>query len=206
MSIKYRRNSDVTKNLPKDKTVLLPHVCNDVGAYGAGVALAIAKTWDQPRKRYLQWYKELEFDYHVAAVNMEDKVNFFLNEILGHDPIPFVLGQIQPIPVAVYKSSDPTKPYDSSDGLARHYVVNMIGQRDIRPYQDMAPIRYEAIMECLMRLNTFAQELKSRAVKDVEIHMPQFGAGLAGGDWFIIEKAIEKFLADQENIVHVLDK
>ena len=39
-----------------DGPKLLLHVCNDIGAWGAGFVLALSKKWDQPEARYRDWY------------------------------------------------------------------------------------------------------------------------------------------------------
>lgn len=71
-------------------------------------------------------------------------------------------------------------------------VVNMIAQHRIRGHtQDgLPPIRYGALGKCLKRV---ADNLRGKAVS---IHMPRIGTGLAGGEWPIIERLIEKELAD----------
>lgn len=37
---------------------LIPHVNNDVGAWGAGFVLAISRRWKEPEKQYRQWYAD----------------------------------------------------------------------------------------------------------------------------------------------------
>jgi hypothetical protein len=80
------------------------------------------------------------------------------------------------------------------------FVANMIGQEGIGPKIDennklVPPIRYEAIRSCMEQVAAFAKELKLRQMSflpnpKVRIVCPLFGAGLAGGDWNIIEKMI----------------
>jgi O-acetyl-ADP-ribose deacetylase (regulator of RNase III) len=77
------------------------------------------------------------------------------------------------------------------------YVANMIAQHGIKatytpliPFTDrvtpMPPIRYDALLICLRKVNIEALKLNAT------IHAPRFGAGLAGGKWSIIEKLILK--------------
>ena len=48
---------DITKPQKlKDQAVIIPHVCNNRGGYGKGVALAIAKRWPQAKKDYIEYY------------------------------------------------------------------------------------------------------------------------------------------------------
>lgn len=64
------------------------------------------------------------------------------------------------------------------------YVINMIAQKGIRILNNKIPLDYFALNECLKKVNKFAIE------KNATIHMPKIGAGLAGGDWKIIESII----------------
>lgn len=188
----YLKKSDVTVNLPQDKNVLLTHCCNDVGAWGAGVVLAISKQWPNPEKAYRKWYQQTEFDYGCEAFKWE-KFNFYLRDFFGDNPIPFVLGQIQPTPVK------------QINGEFRHYVVNLIGQRSCGDFKGIPPIRYEAIREGFVRLDEFADFVAKQSGKETEIHMPMIGAGLAGGKWEVIEGLINKYLSQQKVFVHRLD-
>ncbi len=35
--------------------IFIPHICNDVGAWGAGFVLALSKKWEEPERRYKYW-------------------------------------------------------------------------------------------------------------------------------------------------------
>jgi len=51
---------DVTKPRPSlgNKAIVIPHVCNNVGAFGAGVALSIAECWPHVQKRFFDFSKQ----------------------------------------------------------------------------------------------------------------------------------------------------
>jgi hypothetical protein len=67
------------------------------------------------------------------------------------------------------------------------YVANMIAQHGIGAYgSNQPPIRYDALRSCLIKVNEFAIANKAT------IHAPMIGAGLAGGDWNIIENLIRE--------------
>lgn len=66
------------------------------------------------------------------------------------------------------------------------YVANMIAQRGIMGTLGMPPIRYPALYSCFDAVANFAKE------KGASIHGPKFGAGLAGGDWRVVEAIVEK--------------
>lgn len=143
---------------------IIAHVCNDVGAWGAGFVLAISKKWKKPEISYKELYKH------------------------NHDDCS--LGNIMFVPV--------------EDDIV---VANMIGQRGIFSHFDpdtetsTPPIRYNALEVCLKALADEA--LKTKA----SIHLPKIGAGLAGGDWNIIEKLIIEQLVNKgiETYVYLWD-
>lgn len=68
------------------------------------------------------------------------------------------------------------------DGLI---VCNMIGQQGIGWSNGRAPIRYGAIGMCLEKVAQYAK------IHNCSIHAPRFGAGLAGGNWMLIEQMIQ---------------
>lgn len=37
---------------------IIAHICNDLGAWGAGFVLAISKRWKAPEAEYRQWHRE----------------------------------------------------------------------------------------------------------------------------------------------------
>jgi O-acetyl-ADP-ribose deacetylase (regulator of RNase III) len=55
---------------PAEEPAIIVHVCNDVGAWGAGIVLALSRRWAGPEERYRSWHQ-------------------------GAESIPFELGQVQ---------------------------------------------------------------------------------------------------------------
>jgi len=78
-------------------------------------------------------------------------------------------------------------------------VVNMIGQHGVGFSDGVAPIRYDAIEECLKKVKKMA------VTYCASIHAPKFGAGLAGGDWDKIENILEKQLENTNIEVTIYD-
>jgi len=81
-------------------------------------------------------------------------------------------------------------------------VINMIGQKGIMKYMNVngaPPIRYDAIQLCLEKISKLAKKYNAT------IHAPRFGAGLAGGDWNKIEKAIIDTLSNNNIEVFIYD-
>jgi hypothetical protein len=80
-------------------------------------------------------------------------------------------------------------------------VINMFGQHGIYPENGAIPLRYFELQECLQRVRTYCHE---NAIES--IHAPRFGAGLAGGNWDIIEDMITRDLSDIPVYIYTLPK
>lgn len=98
----------------------------------------------------------------------------------GHN---FELGNIQALKV--------------EDNIA---VINMIGQRDIKPINGIPPVRYGAIRKCCRKVADIAK--KYNATVNVPYKM---GSDLAGGEWSEIEKILIEELANNDIEVVVYD-
>ena len=86
------------------------------------------------------------------------------------------------------------------------FVLNMIAQ-DGTGYagEPRRPLRYKDLAKCMSK---GAQELKRIfSDKKVSFHCPQFGAGLAGGDWNFIETLIKEIWVDSgfDTTVYLFD-
>jgi O-acetyl-ADP-ribose deacetylase (regulator of RNase III) len=64
-------------------------------------------------------------------------------------------------------------------------VANMIAQHGTKTKNNVSSIRYDALECALVDVNDFCMDM------GYTLHMPKIGAGLAGGDWTVIEKIIE---------------
>jgi hypothetical protein len=71
-------------------------------------------------------------------------------------------------------------------------VANMIAQHQTVSKTNPRPIRYDSLIKCM-------ETIRDRCVpvivsgKNIEIHAPKFGAGLAQGNWNVIEQLIIEF-------------
>lgn len=79
------------------------------------------------------------------------------------------------------------------------YVLNMIGQHGVGTRgSSEPPVRYEAIRKCLKQVAAYAKDETFKGpYKSCSIHAPKFGAGLAGGDWSVIERIIQEELVNE---------
>lgn len=99
----------------------------------------------------------------------------------GIEEVPFELGQV------IFVQVEPDI-----------WVANIIGQhRTIKT--EPQPVRYRAIEEGLLTVGDFCKQIQGSA------HMPRLGAGLARGDWDIIEGIVEATLVNQGINVTVYD-
>lgn len=151
---------DVTNPILREgESCLIPHVCNNRGRMGSGVAKALYEKWEKVKTKYVEWHYYGSFhhsgDYNVLHLKNDNSVI-----------TPFQLGQIQVIPC--------------EPSIA---VVNMLGQAtpggdDIKvgdKVVHLRPVRYDCIREAMYRVAGLAIE------KGRTIHCPWFSAGLAGG-------------------------
>lgn len=99
------------------------------------------------------------------------KCDYYL-KTLGFSP-NYMLGMIQPISV--------------TDTII---VMNMFAQDGIISKSNPKPIKYFALDRCMKIIKNLVHEC------DINIVAPKFGAGLAGGDWNIIEEMINKHWAN----------
>jgi O-acetyl-ADP-ribose deacetylase (regulator of RNase III) len=77
----------------------------------------------------------------------------------------------------------------------------MIGQHGLARKNKFGspPVRYDAIRQALRHVATFAVR------KNASAHMPRIGAGLAGGNWEVIQRIIEEELSRHSIPVTVYD-
>ena len=161
MAIRYQIGDIFTCPAQGDK--ILIHVCNDVGAWGAGFVLALSKAFPQAESEYRS---------------------------MAFMPDGSMLGKVQ----FVHVRNSPGEHL---------YIANMIAQRSTRFIKDGSktgcpPVRYPALMTCLEAVAKFASDNKLSVIS------PKFGAGLAGGDWKLIEMMMGVAFKDLDVTVYEL--
>lgn len=141
--------------------VVIPHVCNNIGAWGAGFVMGINKTFGEgPMNDYQAWHK----GYHK-------------------DEQRFALGEVQFVQV------------NQTAGRNQTYIANMVGQHQTGPDANgRPPVRYGAIAEAMNAVGKWA------SLNGAEIHTPMFGAGLAGGNWDVLEHMIREIWVDKYDL------
>ena len=86
-SINYIRGDATEPNYPGNKIIV--HVCNNVGAWGAGFVLSISKKWKEPEIQYYNWYNS-QSDFRLGAVQFVavEKSIWVANLIGQHNLVP----------------------------------------------------------------------------------------------------------------------
>ena len=76
-------------------------------------------------------------------------------------------------------------------------IANCATQNDYFP-RNQVHSDYGAILACMDQVKAFAQQ------SNLSIAMPKIGAGLAGGDWYIIEAILKDVFNDYDCTVYFL--
>lgn len=85
---------DVTQPITEGNKFII-HVCNDIGAFGAGVALAIGKKWPVVKTKYKEWSNKDDFKLgNIQHVKVEKDL-VVINMIAQHNII--TINNIPPI-------------------------------------------------------------------------------------------------------------
>jgi len=77
---------------------LIIHVCNDIGAFGAGFVLALSKKWKEPENAYRSMKKEDRILGAVQIIPVEKDI-WIVNMIGQHDVKPMKINDITIPPI-----------------------------------------------------------------------------------------------------------
>lgn len=83
-------------------------------------------------------------------------------------------------------------------------VVNMIAQNGLRSSVNIKPLDERALYKCLKKVDAGCDALVRDSDKELTIHMPKIGSGLAGGDWDFIEAVVDCALPSWKVFVYSL--
>lgn len=142
---------------------IIPHICNDLGAWGSGFVVPLGNKWPEAKLQYKQWFKS--------------KYAEFCGE-------SFALGNFQSVRVQV--GGVPQYAGHESGPI---FVLNMIAQVGVIRPDNPRPINYAALGHAMHQIGQRLAKSRENGF-DPEIHCPCFGAGLAGGNWDFIELLI----------------
>lgn len=171
MKLNYTKGNATNPIVDGTTTPLILHICNDEGGWGSGFVLGLNQMFGTGKGSPRERYNK----WYIGVLPNKDKT------VTG----PFKLGQVQ-----FCRQAGPEV-----------VVVNMIAQSTPGGYNGFAPIRYQSLEECLMRI----RDTILHAQKPVSLHGPRFGAGLAGGDWNEIEKILLRVFKDVDVEMTIYD-
>ena len=123
----------------------------------------------------------------VLSINQHDpgQKSLYAKEIMKHVKNP-------------YKALGSTLLCSSTIG-ANVFFAHMFAQTGIRSNLNPHPLCYQALQDCLESLYE-----KIGKWNNTRILAPKFGAGLAGGQWPVIEKIIQKTIINTEVYIYTL--
>lgn len=114
--------------------IVIPHVCNDLGLWGAGFVLALTRAFGPvPEQSYLNWSKGKKDS------PAEKKFIKYSNKLGG-----FELGETQFVKVNTTL-----------------VIANMVGQQGVRTDSPRPPIRYGALGRCMRSVREVAKGAKA---------------------------------------------
>ena len=88
-------NGDATEPKTSGKNIIV-HICNNVGAWGAGFVLALNKKWKEPKKRYREWYIS-GINFKLGSIQLvEVEKDTYVCNIIGQHRVGIIDG-IAPI-------------------------------------------------------------------------------------------------------------
>ena len=142
---------------------IICHQVNCQGVMGSGIALAIRNKWPIVFEEYKKYVdKKLEFDGWSGGAPDADSL----------------LGDFLPVQV--------------DDNL---WVGNLFSQcsygRNPAAQRFGRYTSYDALDICFRNVATWATVMEGDEVVLREVHYPQIGCGLGGGDWSIVSKIID---------------
>ncbi|WP_149182141.1 macro domain-containing protein [Streptomyces sp. TRM49041] len=148
---------------------IIAHVCNDMGAWGAGFVRALSHRWPEPEREFRRWYRDRATEgFRLGAVQLvQTEPDLWVANLVGQHGIRTRTG---------IRTDTGTQPTERGTELP-----------DSGP-----PIRYDAVREALHTLAEHALRLHA------SVHMPRIGCGLAGGTWDRVEPLIAEALGARD--------
>ena len=151
---------------------VIAHVCNDIGRWGRGFVLPLARRWPETKRAFLG---------RALALG---EVQFV--ELEGGCSVANMIGQR-----GVYRRGRKDAPirYEALAQCLTLFGWHVFKTFEILPCLGLLLgrkflIAGKAFTQCLTRLNDYA------LARGMSVHMPRIGAGLAGGDWDEIESLL----------------
>ena len=152
---------EFVKNIDPDVTVVIPHVCNDIGVWGAGFVIPLGENYPVAKSAYLLWSQ--------GVITKPELVSYYSK----YQKFDVSIGTTQIVDLSYLEQHN-----------SKTIICNMIAQEGVG-----APraVRYNYLAECMNWVAIYARIM----CKKPQIHAPMFGSGLGGGNWNFIEELIK---------------
>ena len=169
-SIKYIVGDVTDPRLSIDqfsRPIIIPHVVNNKGIMGGGVAKALYTKWPQVKSDYVE--RNMRY-----GLDMGSLIRSYVDGL--------------PLPLDVISMVAQDAP-----GVTQSLKAELVTATESRfPYEvKRPPIRYAALAESMRKAGCVSRS------ENASIHAPKFGSDLAGGDWSVIEQLILEVWVDQ---------
>ncbi len=175
--IKYREiEGDLIKLALAGQFDVIAHGCNCFCTMHAGIAVPMTKAF-AVNKYPLEVYSHKG---NIDKLGRIDYGSFYTK--MGEEHRAYAV--------------DKTNDLWESEGWVKHYAVNAYTQYNYGKNHadgDDKPIDYSALRLCMKKIN--------HVFKGKKVGLPRIGAGLAGGDWNIIQAIIQEELRNCDTTV-----
>lgn len=158
---------------------IITHGCNCFCTMGAGIAVEMAKNFECDKF-------PMEDPQYKGDINKLGTIDYKRQMIIP------VMQKIRILDVEIESPNFGGHPLI----VINSYTQYRYGKN--HPDGTYSPVDYDAIKLCMRKIN--------HQFPGKRIGLPLIGAGLAGGDWSIIEKIIEKELKDMDITIVKLKK
>ena len=136
----------------------------------------------------------VEGDLFKSLDGLDDKTLVLIPHVVNDEKVwgaGFVIPLAQRYPLAremYLMNTDLKLGHTQFVNTGNVVIANMVAQS----FGKTPPLQYDALESCLKAVATDAAGYDSKSWEKVEIRCPLFGAGIAGGDWKIIEKLLKR--------------
>ncbi len=172
--------------LVSNELAIIPHVANNLKAWGAGFVMALNQKDDNPMRCYQNMFENRTIP--------KDK-----KDMLGLVSFASFCSTVG------WQELNGFRLYDSKNAIfpSKMIVANMLAQDGYRGNSDFeVPLRYIALAKCMIKVALWIKkEADKYPDKLFAIHAPKFGSELAGGNFdFILELIREIWIEEGINV------
>ena len=169
----------------------LIHVVNDLGCMGAGFAGELRYRFPNAGEIYEDWFK----------ATPTGKWNYKITGYPDRDSNRLGMTQFANLGLNVVSHDENGEPVWECFRLAQ-----MIAQHGVISKNNPHPLDYDALTTCLKHVKADLHFECLAHQRPFRLISPLLGAGLAGGDWCVIQQLINEVFDDRDITVYVLNE